>query len=35
MKLEMIDGPQGPQRVADGGGRLLVAGTDAIPKGTV
>lgn len=35
MKLEFIDGPQGPQRISDGGGHSLIAGTDAIPKGTI
>ena len=35
MKQECIGGPQGTQRVSDGGGHLLVAGADAIAHGTV
>lgn len=34
-KQEFIGGPQGTQRISDGGGHLLVAGADAIPKGTI
>ncbi len=34
MELEMIDGPQGPQRCEDGGGHLVTAG-EAIAKGDV